>query len=107
MDKLDRLYLLHRILASRRTPIAREDLPARLGCSRATLTRVIQTYRDVLHAPLEWDSEARPAWARGLKHALSAQDYAGLSCAETNVLPAEKRTAPCFSVAPCGAGSNT
>lgn len=58
MDKLDRIYLLHRIFSHRRSPISRADLEEQLGCSRATLTRLIRTYRDYLHAPLTWDAES-------------------------------------------------
>ena len=36
VDKFDRIYQLHHILAGRRTPIPFEDLRERLGCSKAT-----------------------------------------------------------------------
>jgi hypothetical protein len=35
MDKFDRIFQLHAILRSRRTPIPLEDLLARLECSRS------------------------------------------------------------------------
>jgi len=41
MDKFDRIFHLHAILAARRTPIPLEDLTARLECSKATLHRAI------------------------------------------------------------------
>jgi len=52
MDKFDRIFQLHTILASRRTPVPLEDLMARLECSRATLYRIIETMRTYLNAPI-------------------------------------------------------
>jgi len=43
MQQFERIYQLHQILANRRTPIPRTDLADRLGCSRATLTRLISS----------------------------------------------------------------
>jgi proteasome accessory factor C len=57
MDKFDRIFQLHAILAARRTPIPLEDLTARLGCSKATLYRAIAVLKDTLHAPVEFDTE--------------------------------------------------
>ena len=57
MDKFDRIFQLHAILASRRTPIALEDLLARLECSKPTLYRAISVLKDRLHAPVEFDRE--------------------------------------------------
>jgi proteasome accessory factor C len=57
MDKFDRIFQLHAILASRRTPIALEDLLARLECSKPTLYRAIAVLKDRLHAPVEFDRE--------------------------------------------------
>ncbi|MGD8346297.1 MAG: transcriptional regulator [Lysobacterales bacterium] len=59
MSKVERLYHLHNILNQRRTPISRQDLMERLGCSQATLYRLIAELRDFLGAPLEQDSENR------------------------------------------------
>lgn len=57
MDKYERIFRLHRILTSRRTPISVADLRERLeGCSRATLYRDIAFLRDELGAPLETDA---------------------------------------------------
>lgn len=59
MDKYERIFRLHRILASRRTPIAVADLRERLdSCSKATLYRDIAFLRDELGAPLDKDQEA-------------------------------------------------
>ena len=41
LDKFDRIFQLHSILANRRTPIDRGSLMARLECSSATLFRII------------------------------------------------------------------
>jgi predicted DNA-binding transcriptional regulator YafY len=59
MDKVDRIYVLHRILAGRRTPIAVQDLCERMECSRATVYRTIETLRDSLGAPVHADVERR------------------------------------------------
>jgi proteasome accessory factor C len=56
MDKFDRILQLHTILRSRRTPIPLEDLLARLECSRPTLFRTIAVLKDMLGAPLVYDS---------------------------------------------------
>ncbi len=58
MDKFDRIFQLHAILAARRTPIPLEDLMARLECSKATLYRAINLLKDTLHAPVEFDADA-------------------------------------------------
>lgn len=59
MSKIERLYRLHNLLSQRRTPINRQDLMAELGCSQATLYRLINDLRDHLGAPLEQDPEGR------------------------------------------------
>lgn len=58
MDKFDRILQLHTLLSSRRTAIPLEDLMARLECSRPTLLRAIAALKDMLNAPLLYDSEA-------------------------------------------------
>jgi proteasome accessory factor C len=57
MDKYDRIFQLHRALVGRRTPVAADDLMARLECSRATLYRIIAFLRDRLGAPIEHDAD--------------------------------------------------
>jgi predicted DNA-binding transcriptional regulator YafY len=57
MDKFDRIFQLHAILAARRTPIPIEDLLARLECSKPTLHRAIAIMRAYLHAPIVATSE--------------------------------------------------
>ncbi len=59
MSRRERLYHLHDILRQRRTPISRLDLMHELGCSQATLYRLIAELRDNLGAPLEQDDEGR------------------------------------------------
>jgi len=59
VSRRERLYHLHDILRQRRTPIARQELMAELGCSQATLYRLIAELRDHLGAPLEQDAEGR------------------------------------------------
>src|ERR1700722_15307027 len=58
MDKFDRIFHLHAILADRRTAIPLEDLMARLECSKATLHRAINGLKDTLRAPVVFDSSA-------------------------------------------------
>jgi predicted DNA-binding transcriptional regulator YafY len=57
MDKFDRIYQLHHILAGRRTPIALADLMERLDCSKATVYRLIDAMRNHLSAPIVTDPE--------------------------------------------------
>lgn len=57
MEKLDRIYRLHRVLNNRRTPISRIDLQSSLDCSRSTLTRVLRDCRDNLGFPIEYDQD--------------------------------------------------
>jgi len=59
MSRRERLYHLHDILRQRRTPISRQQLMAELGCSQATLYRLIAELRDQLGAPLEQDDDGR------------------------------------------------
>lgn len=57
MDKYERIFRLHRILAGRRTPIAVGELIERLEhCSKATLYRDMAFLRDELGAPLDSDN---------------------------------------------------
>ena len=56
MDRLNRLYRLHQILAASRYPVSRAHLERELECSRATLTRILAELRDLLGAPLEYDA---------------------------------------------------
>ncbi len=57
MDRFDRIYALHRLLAGRRVPISEKDLETALECSRATVIRTIGTMRTFLNAPIEYDRE--------------------------------------------------
>lgn len=59
MSRRERLYHLHDILRQRRTPISRQALMEALGCSQATLYRLIAELRDHLGAPLEQDDHGR------------------------------------------------
>lgn len=59
MSRRERLYHLHDILRQRRTPVSRQTLMEELGCSQATLYRLISELRDRLGAPLEQDGDGR------------------------------------------------
>ena len=65
MDRFDRIYQLHRILAGRRVPISTEDLMVELECSEPTVKRTIRTMRDHLDAPIEYDRERNGYYYRG------------------------------------------
>jgi hypothetical protein len=57
VDRFDRIYALHRLLAGRRVPISEKDLETALECSRATVIRTIGTMRTFLNAPIEYDRD--------------------------------------------------
>jgi proteasome accessory factor C len=57
MDKFDRIFRLHAILASRRTPISLDELKQKLDCSKATVHRTINALKDYLGAPIVFDAE--------------------------------------------------
>jgi proteasome accessory factor C len=57
MDRFDRIFQLHRILAARRTPVSRGELQEQLECSRATVQRSIEDMRDFLGAPIVYDRQ--------------------------------------------------
>lgn len=54
MDRTERFYKIHQLLAARRAVRLRELLHA-LGVSRATFKRDLEYMRDRLNAPIEWD----------------------------------------------------
>jgi proteasome accessory factor C len=58
VDKFDRIFQLHKILASHRTAIPLEDLMAKLECSKSTLHRTINALKDYLNAPVVFDAAA-------------------------------------------------
>ncbi|MGE0876368.1 MAG: helix-turn-helix transcriptional regulator [Burkholderiales bacterium] len=57
MDKFDRIFGIHRILGSRRTPIARADLARQLECAESTVYRLLGEMKDFLGAPIEFDKD--------------------------------------------------
>ncbi|MBX3618178.1 helix-turn-helix transcriptional regulator [Nitrosomonas sp.] len=57
MNSFQRIYRLHRILASHRLPVSHKYLEEQLECSRATVTRSIDTLRDFFNAPLVYDRD--------------------------------------------------
>jgi predicted DNA-binding transcriptional regulator YafY len=58
MDKFDRIYQLHNVLRTRRTPASLACLTERLQCSRPTAFRLLAVLRDHLGAPVEYSKEA-------------------------------------------------
>ena len=53
MDKLDRVYILHRELSSRRRPVTKARLAEAMGgCSVRTVHRTAKWMQDELHAPI-------------------------------------------------------
>jgi predicted DNA-binding transcriptional regulator YafY len=58
MDRTERFYKIHQLLAARDAVRISEFLDA-LGVSRATFKRDLEYMRDRLNAPIEWDRERR------------------------------------------------
>lgn len=58
MDRMQRIFKLHQILAASRYPVPRARIEAELECSRATLTRIIDEMRTFFDAPIDYDREA-------------------------------------------------
>ena len=73
MDRLTRIFKLHQALSSRRYAVSRVRLEAELECSRATLTRIIAEMRDLLGAPIEFDTEQG-----GYRYSREAYELPGL-----------------------------
>ncbi|MGH8555906.1 MAG: helix-turn-helix transcriptional regulator [Methylococcales bacterium] len=59
MKRIDRIYVLDRLLKQRRTPVPLSRIEQTLECSPATAKRAIQALRDYLNAPIEYDREQR------------------------------------------------
>jgi predicted DNA-binding transcriptional regulator YafY len=57
MDRFDRIFALHHLLAGRRVPVSLDRIMQDLECSRATAIRAIRALRDDLGAPIEYDRE--------------------------------------------------
>ncbi len=57
MERFVRIYELNRILQAARRPVSHKRLEEELGCSRATVTRLIEDMRLYLNAPIEYDRE--------------------------------------------------
>jgi predicted DNA-binding transcriptional regulator YafY len=57
MDRLQRIYKLHQVIATHRKPVPHLTLQEKLECSRATVTRVIEEMRLYFNAPLKYDRE--------------------------------------------------
>jgi predicted DNA-binding transcriptional regulator YafY len=58
MDRTERFYKIHQLLAAREAVRISDFLDA-LGVSRATFKRDLEYMRDRLNAPIEWDRERR------------------------------------------------
>lgn len=57
MDRLQRIYKLHQIIAAHHLPVPHLVLQDQLECSRATVTRVIEEMRLHFNAPIKYDRE--------------------------------------------------
>ena len=73
MDRLTRIFRLHQVLTANRYPVSRSRLESELECSRATLTRIIAEMRDLLGAPIEFNTELS-----GYHYASEAYELPGL-----------------------------
>lgn len=61
MDKVGRIYELHRLFKERRTPVHIDRLKEILRCSDSTVRRTLHHMQDYLGAPLDYDEE-RNGW---------------------------------------------
>ena len=57
MDRFDRIYQLHHLLANARLPVPRRRIQEELECGERTAKRIIQAMRDHLGAPIVYDRE--------------------------------------------------
>ncbi len=55
MNKLNRLFELHRILSQRRRPVPLRVICEEMGCSESTARRLVHALRDDMDAPLAYD----------------------------------------------------
>lgn len=55
MDRFERIFRLHGLLANRRTPMPLKQIQTELECSDSTAQRCINDLRDYLDAPLVYD----------------------------------------------------
>ena len=58
MERLERLYKIHQLLAERRTAVSFSVLMKTLGMSRASVKRDLEYMRSRFNAPIEYDREA-------------------------------------------------
>ena len=58
MDRIEKIYQLHRLFRARRRPVPRKVIEEELECSRATAKRLIAYLRDFLGAPVQYVPEA-------------------------------------------------
>jgi len=59
MDKFDRIYALHALLAHARVPVKKSTIEERLECAHATVERIIKEMRLYLDAPIKFDRDAK------------------------------------------------
>lgn len=57
MDRLQRIYKLHQVIAAHRLPVPHSLLQEKLECSRATVNRIIEEMRLHFNAPVTYDRE--------------------------------------------------
>ena len=59
MNKLHRLFELHRLLSQRRRPVSLRVICEEMECSESTARRLVHALRDDMRAPLEYDRVQR------------------------------------------------
>ncbi len=57
MDKFDRIYALHSLLARARVPVKKSTIEEKLECSHATVERIIKEMRLHLDAPIKYNRD--------------------------------------------------
>src|SRR5690606_6486512 len=80
MDRMERLYALHKLLRGRRTPISAEALAERLGCSKQTVYRAINELRNYLNAPIPEERGKGFYYDRSEEHTSELQSRENLVC---------------------------
>lgn len=56
MDRLQRIYKLHQIIAAHHLPVPHSVLQEKLECSRATVNRIIEEMCLYFNAPIEFST---------------------------------------------------
>jgi len=84
MNKIERLYRLHQILAGRRTALPLASIMADLACSESTARRTLDDLRNRLQAPLVYDAHGH-GWRLDTQHGERPVELPGLWFSDTEL----------------------